>query len=1089
MLFSTDELRALAAGAMPLVERLSSTVPVEGEGSAVIEARLRAWKAAVADGDEATFAVRLAALGLTDQTCRAFLGHVRLNDDQELPSWVTTFTDILAFKAAGSAVPDRCLIPDEPLPFEEVLLPFLRYARSRVDGQLSGLMTDQARTALERQFLREITKLASVALGKRFHQFRSVSDPLSILGIKGEAGPNPRSRYCQFVTWLQGRGFREFFLEYPVLARLLVTRTQQWIEWLNEFAARLRTDHPLLIRAFCDGKHPGLITELRAGLSDPHNGGRGVLVLRFQSGRQAVYKPKSVGLDAAFADLLDWLKEHHAPCHFRAVKLVDRKTHGWVEYVPYRPCTNQEEARQFYRNAGELLCLVYAFQGTDCHCENLIAEGCNPVLIDLETLLVPRVRTWVEREKRESGGTADYLAGEALGDSVLQTGFLPTWEWGHDGKSFDISGLGSMEDQGTGFRIVDWENVNTDRMELALREETTGNQENCPVLDGRKLCPYEYQEALVEGFATTYQYLVSQRAALLAADGPIHQFLNRSGRFIIRPTGIYDLIHARLRHPEFLQSGVDRSIEIEKLAFFFARSGPSDRPSDCWPLYERERESMEKLDIPYFACRCDNRDFDLGGGMVLADFFSEPSLNRAAEHIREMSEEDLAVQSGYIRAALFARFGAQRHGVQPVPSKTDRSQAGGEVAAEVKLEEAAFAIAEQIRLSAVKGIKGTVGWISLVESDDISETLRLMPVGPSLFNGRCGIALFLAALERITGCTEFRDLLLATLQPVRAPLRTASTRTAFAKKYVLGAGTGLGGMIYALCRAGQLIDDGGLIEDALLLAGEVTPGRIAQADEVDLLHGVSGALLGLLSLKGLMNGRLSEILGLCGRRLLELREATPQGVRSWRNRKSPRFLTGLSHGTAGVVFALARLYEVTKEAAYRDAAHEAIAYEASVFDPGVNNWPDFRPEDRKDGGNPQFAFAWCNGGPGIGLARLAGTASLSSPQVERDIEVAIAATRTYPLGGPDHVCCGTFGRIELLLSAGRCFGRAELVDEARQAANWSVTRQRRAGGYLLNDASTGMVPNPTFFRGTAGIGYQLLRLAVPDRLPCVLTWE
>jgi lantibiotic modifying enzyme len=33
------------------------------------------------------------------------------------------------------------------------------------------------------------------------------------------------------------------------------------------------------------------------------------------------------------------------------------------------------------------------------------------------------------------------------------------------------------------------------------------------------------------------------------------------------------------------------------------------------------------------------------------------------------------------------------------------------------------------------------------------------------------------------------------------------------------------------------------------------------------------------------------------------------------------------------------------------------------------------------------------------------------------------------------------------------------------------------------------VDNPSFFQGTAGIGYELLRMARPDLLPSVLLWE
>ena len=78
------------------------------------------------------------------------------------------------------------------------------------------------------------------------------------------------------------------------------------------------------------------------------------------------------------------------------------------------------------------------------------------------------------------------------------------------------------------------------------------------------------------------------------------------------------------------------------------------------------------------------------------------------------------------------------------------------------------------------------------------------------------------------------------------------------------------------------------------------------------------------------------------------------------------------------------------------------------------------------------------------------------------------------------VCCGEMGRAEVLLEAARYLNRPELEVLARQRASCV------AAGLLPADERPFI---PGFFQGSAGIGYGLLRLIAPDRLPSILLWE
>jgi len=66
-------------------------------------------------------------------------------------------------------------------------------------------------------------------------------------------------------------------------------------------------------------------------------------------------------------------------------------------------------------------------------------------------------------------------------------------------------------------------------------------------------------------------------------------------------------------------------------------------------------------------------------------------------------------------------------------------------------------------------------------------------------------------------------------------------------------------------------------------------------------------------------------------------------------------------------------------------------------------------------------------------------------------------------------------------------GRPELPEEARRRMAGMALRKRRKGRYTLNSDSSGGVNNPSFFQGTAGIGYQILRCLAPEGFYSVLS--
>jgi lantibiotic modifying enzyme len=363
------------------------------------------------------------------------------------------------------------------------------------------------------------------------------------------------------------------------------------------------------------------------------------------------------------------------------------------------------------------------------------------------------------------------------------------------------------------------------------------------------------------------------------------------------------------------------------------------------------------------------------------------------------------------------------------------------------------------------------------------------PLGPYLYPGTAGVALFLAAMEHTCGGGEYRALCLDALAPLRQeiPAVLGDPERARASAHPLGGLSGLGSLVYALTRIGSLLGEPALIRDAQSLSRLIAPGRILMDEHLDVMFGVAGTLLALLALDreapepDAREGTPLGSAGLCADRLLDRGKRQPGGLRAWPLGLAERPLGGFAHGGSGIACALLRLFARTGNPEILLAAREGIAYERTLYTRDGRQWRlSWRPETR-------FVGSWCNGAPGIALSLLEIPDLESDPEILRDTWEALEVTRDRELDEDDLLCCGNLGRVDVLLHAARRLRNASLEAAARALADRILERARARKGFGLMAASRRLF-DPRFFLGTAGIGYTLLRIVNPG-LPCVLTLE
>ena len=134
----------------------------------------------------------------------------------------------------------------------------------------------------------------------------------------------------------------------------------------------------------------------------------------------------------------------------------------------------------------------------------------------------------------------------------------------------------------------------------------------------------------------------------------------------------------------------------------------------------------------------------------------------------------------------------------------------------------------------------------------------------------------------------------------------------------------------------------------------------------DIISGGAGIGLFLLySSSELADNSLLDLACKAGDRLIELGKPENGGLKWAMDEKFPRLMPNFSHGTAGIAYFLATLYEKTKQEAYLDAALAGAKYLLSIAKTDGDACLIFHNEpDGKD----LYYLGWCHGP--VGTARL-----------------------------------------------------------------------------------------------------------------------
>jgi type 2 lantibiotic biosynthesis protein LanM len=573
----------------------SVTVPLHGD-----HARLERWRRHYLFRiNPAAYAERLAADCLTDADLAALLA--------EIPDHLATRTgplpedlrdlaalvegDLFAETVVATTVSTGCSDPTH-LVVLRLTAPIFAEAVGRLERSVTRLAASGTHVPFEPA--RAVALLTSQWLAQLTPLFlRTLALEVRIASLENKLhGETPEARFLDFAEGIcTPERRRAFFLEYPVLARLVSRKLHHWVTFGLELLARLVNDWPDIVTTFFAGSDPGHVTSIVMGGGDSHQRGRSVVILRFERGVQLVYKPRSLAIDVHFQELLQWLNARLADASpafptFKTFRVIDRSDYGWCEFVASDTCDSPSQVTRFFMRQGANAALLHALNAVDFHSENVIAHGEHPALVDLETLFHPVVDLWSATQYRDP-------AAKMWSTTVVRLGLLPERAESSDGHvGYDISALGNRPGQVSAEPLPAITDAGTDLMRLTYKPIAIAVNDSIPTLQNERVDAAHYVPQIVDGFETMYRFLMKSREELVG--GPFVAFRHDRVRHVVLATQLYDAILDTSLHPDYLRDAMERERILNRLW----RVTKSDERFSR--LFHAERADLLEGDIPYF---------------------------------------------------------------------------------------------------------------------------------------------------------------------------------------------------------------------------------------------------------------------------------------------------------------------------------------------------------------------------------------------------------------------------------------------------------------------------------------------------------
>lgn len=352
--------------------------------------------------------------------------------------------------------------------------------------------------------------------------------------------------------------------------------------------------------------------------SDRHRNQQSLL-LYLTGEKKIIYKPVDLHLDQLFGQFVQKL-ELQTPFDLWCRKILPKEGYGWLEYVPTNACNSIEEIKHFFQRAGVLLAVANTLNYSDGHCENILACGAFPILLDGETLFQNYAMP-IEEDK-----------------SIISTQLIQKFTKKYQNK-VNYSAFQSIEEERFESLFTHAVNDQTDDVRVSYSGYSSETNHHRPIFNGKSYNSVDFLEEVITGFCVGFDTISKKASQLLKYSLWWDHVACVHSRMVLRDTSAYFYLQRRIQQPEYCRS--------KKKAIALIRSKLGD---SHYTHYEMQ-DTLE-LNIPYFYQKPGERHLFDGKDHCYRNVFSSTAIDWLRKHLSNRSDDKKQFDCDLIRKYL-----------------------------------------------------------------------------------------------------------------------------------------------------------------------------------------------------------------------------------------------------------------------------------------------------------------------------------------------------------------------------------------------------------------------------------------------------
>lgn len=535
--------------------------------------------------------------------------------------WVSTFTSIMnSFDYENIDYTLGIYVPVQPITV---------YVKRNIQKQINKMnnleVSDQVIDRFIEAHLQEMQNLIGKIIAVKLEEYK-LNNKFSTSGTE--------NRFSEFIknTFKDKNSIINLYEEYPVLARVITTRTmylmQNWIELLE----RVNADY-LEIEKIIKVKSLNL-TDIKLSTGDSHEKGNSVSVIYFNKNK-LIYKPRNLQINSAFEIFFSWLQDKgkNRLLDLKLPRGIYKNHYTYNEFIASKKCASVSEVMNYYIRYGYLIAICYLFGLNDMHVENIVAFGEYPVIIDIETAFQVPIKMEDEslhvKKLRKLGL-----------ESVSSSFLLPTGlNVGLD-DTVDLSALSGKKVE-LKQKILTPVKINTDQFHYEKGPSYFPGGNNIPKdQEGHSIDYKKYLIKIVEGFDEFVSFTRENKNGFISI---LSDFKGKRVRSLVKSTEKYASMIRYSNHPNYNKQMKYRERLMMNLWAY---------PYDDKRIVESEIKDLLFNDIPIFYSFPESRSLIDSSGKTYKNYFDQSGMTKVKNRILTLSGNNLIIQRNILLSSL-----------------------------------------------------------------------------------------------------------------------------------------------------------------------------------------------------------------------------------------------------------------------------------------------------------------------------------------------------------------------------------------------------------------------------------------------------